>query len=168
MFTKPKSADSTPKTLSMALPNAQKLSNGKGMMQAAPTIISSDMTIDGSISSQGEVQVDGHVKGNIIAQKIVIGKTGYIEGELKAKTVTIRGRLIGTIKAEMVEIETGANVSSDILHTSFTIQANAIFTGKVTHSKEPVKFEPAKSLTKEAAAKPGIKSVSTSSAKTVP
>ena len=44
---------------------------------ANPTYISSDITITGDIKSEGEVQIDGSVTGNIFADTLTVGAVSY-------------------------------------------------------------------------------------------
>jgi len=46
----------------------------------APSIISEDMRLTGSLISQGEVQLDGRIDGDINGTHLVIGTSGVVEG----------------------------------------------------------------------------------------
>lgn len=107
--------------------------------RAMASIVGSDMILDGSVKTEGSLQVDGRVKGNIVASDITIGAGGSVEGEVNAEVICVKGRIKGSIRARKVELESGSHVEGDIIHASLQIQPNAVFEGQVKHSKDPLK-----------------------------
>ncbi|HPE48319.1 MAG TPA: polymer-forming cytoskeletal protein [Hyphomonas sp.] len=105
----------------------------------AASIICADMKINGSVTSEGALQIDGTVDGDVTASDITIGASGNITGEVKAEVVKVKGRIKGSIRARKVELETGAHVKGDIVHSSLQIQSNAVFEGQVKHAEDPLK-----------------------------
>ena len=105
----------------------------------AASIICADMKINGSVTSEGALQIDGIVDGDVSATDITIGASGQITGEVKAEVVKVKGRIKGSIRARKVELETGAHVKGDIVHSSLQIQSNAVFEGQVKHADDPLK-----------------------------
>lgn len=137
MFTKTK-GDGTSPTPSNPAQDAIRPAASKPAGRAAASIICSDMKINGSVISEGALQVDGAVEGDVSAQDITIGASGVITGEVKAEVVTVKGTIRGSIRGRKVELETGAKVEGDILHTSLSIQPNAVFEGQVKHATDPL------------------------------
>ncbi len=111
----------------------------KPAARVGASIICSDMEIKGSIKSEGAVQIDGRVEGDISAGDITIGSTGNIVGEIKAETLRIKGTIKGSIRARKVELETGASVIGDIFHAALIIQPDASFEGKVKREDNPLR-----------------------------
>src|SRR5579883_2404998 len=66
--------------------------------------------IQGVLEIDGELVVSGPVKGRIAALKLVIGPTGFVEGDVIAREVIISGRLNGRVFAPNVSIEASAEV----------------------------------------------------------
>ncbi|MCI4644401.1 MAG: polymer-forming cytoskeletal protein [Hyphomonadaceae bacterium] len=118
--------------------------------RVAASLICADMKINGSVYSEGELQVDGHVEGDVTAQDITIGASGTITGEVIAEVIKVKGTIKGSIRGRKVELETGAKVEGDIVHTSLTIQANAVFEGQVKHATDPLKNAGPKAATNSA------------------
>lgn len=143
MFTKSKGTDtgSDKKQTPMPTPaqTAIRPAAAKPTARSGPSIISADMTIIGSVTSDGEMQIDGKIEGDIGAISLTIGQTGSVRGEVRAQTVVVRGRIIGSIRARKVELESGAHVEGDIVHASLAIQSNAVFEGQVKHTADPLK-----------------------------
>ena len=60
---------------------------------AAPSIISADLTIAGTLTSTGDVQIDGRIEGDVHSAGLVIGDKAFIHGDVTAEEVTVRGRV---------------------------------------------------------------------------
>ncbi|WP_158678946.1 bactofilin family protein [Pseudoalteromonas sp. T1lg75] len=96
-----------------------------------PSLIAADVRLNGSLVSQGEVQIDGRIEGDIKADILLIGSQGHVEGSVEAGEVTIRGRVSGSIRANKVAIETSAQVQGDVFHNTLSIAAGAQMEGQI-------------------------------------
>lgn len=142
MFTKTKGDGNTPLMPTPGTTPTQdaiRSASSKPAAKAAASIICADMAINGSVSSEGALQVDGKVDGDVTAKDITIGASGIITGEVKAEIVIVKGTIRGSIRSRKVELETGCKVEGDIVHSSLSIQANAVFEGQVKHAADPLK-----------------------------
>src|SRR5690606_16074632 len=77
---------------------------------SAPSIISSDVVITGILQSDGDIQIDGRVEGNVRSTGLVIGEQAIIHGEIQAEHVVVRGRVEGGIRARDVTLAAGSHV----------------------------------------------------------
>lgn len=98
--------------------------------RSVPSILSADFQITGDIVSDGEVQVDGRVKGDIRCNVLVVGASGIITGEITAQTVRVFGTVTGQIRAAAVELAKTAHVVGDIAHESLSVEAGAFVEGR--------------------------------------
>jgi cytoskeletal protein CcmA (bactofilin family) len=105
---------------------------------SGPSIISADMVINGSISSTGDIQVDGRVEGDVRGIGLVIGDKAEITGEVLAEDVTVRGKVSGRIRARKVLLAATCHVEGDILHEAFAVESGAFFEGNCRHSDNPL------------------------------
>lgn len=96
-----------------------------------PSIISEDVRLTGTLTSQGEVQLDGRIDGDIKAEHLVIGSTGIVEGIVEAKSVVVKGKIIGSLNASEVKIQSSAHVHGDVFHDTLSIDAGAIIEGSL-------------------------------------
>jgi cytoskeletal protein CcmA (bactofilin family) len=96
---------------------------------APPSIISRDLNIVGDLLSDGEIQIDGTVNGDIRTRVLVVGETAKIKGEIVADTVRILGSVDGQIKAKVVKLAVSAHVVGDILHEDLAIETGAFLEG---------------------------------------
>ena len=84
--------------------------------------IGGDLTIVGNVTSKGEINLDGHVRGDIHCVALVLGENSSVEGNVAADDVVIRGRLIGSVKALRVTLQSNSHVQGDLIHQSLAIE----------------------------------------------
>ena len=118
--------------------DAVRSASSKPASRVGASIICSDMLIIGSIRSEGALQIDGKIEGDVTAGDVTIGSTGEITGEIKAETLRVKGHVNGSIRARKVELETGATVKGDIIHAALIIQPDASFEGQVKREDNPL------------------------------
>lgn len=111
--------------------------------RSGPSIISADVKMTGKIVSQGELDINGQIEGDVRAAALTVGETGAVKGEVVAESVVVRGTVEGRIRARKVQLCTGAKVRGDIFHASLAIEPNAIFEGAVKHAQDPMAEQPA-------------------------
>ncbi len=102
----------------------------------APSIIGADITIVGDLSSEGEVQVDGFIDGDIRTKNVLISESAIVKGEIVGDTVRVYGRFTGQIKARAVTLAKGAHVVADILHEKLSIEKGAFLEGHCKRMSE--------------------------------
>ncbi|HEX4027342.1 MAG TPA: polymer-forming cytoskeletal protein [Rhizomicrobium sp.] len=131
-----KSKDTAPAPLPVAAALQAQAKRARGL--SAPSIISADMVINGTISSTGDIQVDGRVDGDVRSVGLVIGDKAEIHGEILAEDVTVRGKVSGRIRARKVLLAATSHVEGDILHEAFAVESGAFFEGNCRHSDNPL------------------------------
>jgi cytoskeletal protein CcmA (bactofilin family) len=97
--------------------------------------IGGDLTIVGNVTSKGEINLDGHVEGDIHCVALVLGENSSLEGNVAADDVVIRGRLTGSVKALRVTLQSNSHVEGDLTHQSLAIEQGAFFDDKSLPSK---------------------------------
>lgn len=95
------------------------------------TIITSCMEVTGNLHGSDTVHIDGKVVGDIIVSNtLVIGKSGIVQGEVKAKNAIINGKFEGSIICETLEVmETGEiskQIQADTMIIDGTVTGNVI------------------------------------------
>lgn len=94
------------------------------------SLIADDITIEGNLRGDGELQVDGVIRGDVSVTRLTIGESGQIEGSIHADLVETRGRVIGSITAKQVRLYASGHVDGDITHEQLTMEAGAFFEGR--------------------------------------
>lgn len=109
--------------------------------KAAPkpaSLISENLVIEGGVTGEGEVQIDGVVRGDVRVGKLTVGETGHIEGNVYAEAVEARGRIIGGITAKQVRLYGTAYIDGDITHEQLAMETGAFFQGRSLKFQRPV------------------------------
>jgi len=129
----------------------------------ALNIINNGTQITGDVNSEGDMRVDGIIKGYLTSKaRLVLGPTAVIDGDIKAANIEISGEVNGNIYAsELLTVKSTAKINGDIISNKLIIEAGATFNGSckmnklkeasITGSNNGAKPEP-KSAVKEAAA----------------
>ena len=105
---------------------------------SAPSIISADLIVNGTLTSTGDIQIDGRVEGDVHSADLVIGEKAEVDGELWAEELTVRGKVRGRIRARKVTLAATSRVEGDILHEAFAVESGAFFEGNCRHSDNPL------------------------------
>jgi len=100
---------------------------------SAPSIIGSDVTIKGDITTLGEIQLDGAVEGDVRSASLTIGEHGSVQGIVTAEEVIIKGSVNGQIKGRNIRLEKSAKVKGDLFHETLSVEAGAFIEGSLTH-----------------------------------
>src|SRR3974390_247548 len=122
----------------MPAPPAGAPPGKRAMRTNVPSIISSDLVVNGTLTSTGDIQIDGRVEGDVRSSGLVIGEKALIHGEILADDVTIRGKVQGGIRARKVLLCSTSHVEGNILHEAFSVEAGAFFEGNCRHSENPL------------------------------
>ena len=97
-----------------------------------PSILGSDLIITGDIKTDGDIQIDGRLDGNIKAGNVTIGESGAVNGKISANAVHVRGKVTGKVDATTVDLAETANVQADLVQDQLMISNGAFFDGKCT------------------------------------
>ncbi|KGJ04106.1 protein CcmA, bactofilin family [Paracoccus halophilus] len=104
----------------------------------APSVLSSDLTVTGNIRTEGDIQVEGNVEGDIRAHQLVVGDSATIRGEIVAEEIVVNGRVIGRVRGLKVRLSATARVEGDIIHKTIAIESGAHFEGSVQRQEDPL------------------------------
>jgi len=100
-------------------------------VSGTPSIISADLRITGNLHSNGDIQIDGRIDGNVDSKSVTIGEGAEVNGKISCERVRVCGRVSGEIKAEWVVLARSAKVSADVVHKSLEIESGASLEGRV-------------------------------------
>jgi cytoskeletal protein CcmA (bactofilin family) len=94
-------------------------------------IIGAGTFIEGDIISNGDMRIDGSLKGSInVKGKLVVGPSGTVEGEIVCQNADISGIIKGKIGvAELLSLKAAAKLTGDIITNKIAIEPGASFTG---------------------------------------
>jgi cytoskeletal protein CcmA (bactofilin family) len=101
------------------------------------SLLAADLTIDGDVASEGELHVEGVIRGDVKAPRLSIGESGQIEGNIHADVVEARGKVTGSITAKQVRLLSTSHVEGDITHEQLTMETGAHFQGRSLKFQRP-------------------------------
>ena len=103
----------------------------KNSSSAGTCTLSSDVEIEGSITFQKELLIDGKSQGQINSDGVLtIGENADVRGEIKTKSVTVHGKVHGNITAERCELKSNCTLQGDLKATRLIIEEGAAFIGR--------------------------------------
>ena len=112
-------------------PTAWNANAGIGIAEEGETSVIGDAAvIVGDLTSEGEIEVQGTVEGNIRSRKVIVGEGGQVHGEIVAEAVDIRGAVEGPVVAASVTVARTARVIGHITHRELTIEPGAYLEGR--------------------------------------
>jgi cytoskeletal protein CcmA (bactofilin family) len=108
----------------------------------ACSLIAENVTLRGDVATDGDVHLDGALKGDLRVRELTIGEGGAVEGAIEAESVEIRGKVVGTVTAKSVRLFSTARVEGDITHAQLAIEPGAHFAGRSLKFETPATAEP--------------------------
>ena len=87
-------------------------SSSERQISSSATLISAGTVLKGDIISETDLRIDGTIKGNIrCSSKIIIGSTGFVEGNIEGAQADITGKVQGNITVkEILQLRGESNV----------------------------------------------------------
>jgi cytoskeletal protein CcmA (bactofilin family) len=100
---------------------------------AEPSYIARDTTLEGNLICDGEIHIDGAVRGSVRAHTCLVEEHGEVHGEISADNIFIRGRVIGPVNGINVHIHAGAHVEGNVMNETLSIENGAYVYGSIRH-----------------------------------
>jgi cytoskeletal protein CcmA (bactofilin family) len=107
------------------------------------SLLEASVTLTGDLWSEGDLEIDGHLCGNINCQQLIVGKNAAVTGVIVAQEAVIRGRITGIIRAMRVLLQETARVESEIFYQSLSVDEGARFEGVARPRPNPLAEEAA-------------------------
>jgi cytoskeletal protein CcmA (bactofilin family) len=85
--------------------------------------------VEGTVKSESDIRIDGIIKGSLNCNaKVIIGPSGFIEGEVKCANAVIEGKFEGSLQVtELLNVRENAKVSGDVRTNKLIVQSGAVF-----------------------------------------
>lgn len=97
----------------------------------AANIIQNGTVLSGDIQSSGNIRIDGKLEGTLTTkEKLVVGKTGELIGEVRCKNASIEGTIEGKVDVEeLLFLKSTAVILGDIVTKKIVVEEGAKFNG---------------------------------------
>ena len=127
------------------------------------TLISRGTKVVGDVHFVGELQVEGQVIGNVIAEgssdaRLVIHEKGVVEGEVRVPTALINGDVTGDVRStKHLELAGNAVIQGTVYYSTIEMVKGSQVNGNLVHfddSADNAKKVESIPLAKNTAAKP--------------
>lgn len=119
----------------------KKNPSSTGKRDSIPSVITRDIHILGNIVSDGVIDIDGTVDGNIRCVTLTVRQHANIKGEVTAENVLVYGKINGLIKAKHVHLYSSCHIEGIVMHESLTIEDGAFVDGKCKRTDKPLASE---------------------------
>ena len=100
----------------------------------ALNVLGEGTTIEGNLTSTGDLRIDGIVNGNVETKgKCVLGLSGKIVGNIHAKSCDISGKVDGNVKvADLLLVKSSGKINGDINTAKIVVENGGEFNGSCT------------------------------------
>jgi cytoskeletal protein CcmA (bactofilin family) len=109
---------------------------------AEPSFLGRNCTFEGHIICDGELHIDGTVRGTVQAEICVVDQAGVVNGSVSGNILHIRGRVLGPLQGSNVYIHDGAHVEGDVFNDTISIENGAYVYGSIRHNTAPTTSAP--------------------------
>jgi cytoskeletal protein CcmA (bactofilin family) len=99
-----------------------------------PNVIGKGTVIDGNIIAEGDLVVEGVVRGDVTTKtSLIVGPSCTIEGNLLAQHAEVAGRVKGTVQAlGLLVIKSSSIIDGDVLTKNLNVESGSTFNGRFT------------------------------------
>ena len=85
--------------------------------------------IEGSVTAENDIRIDGIIKGSLTCSaKVIIGPAGLVDGEVKCQNAVIEGKFYGILKVtDLLSVKETAEIVGDVTTAKLSVTPGAIF-----------------------------------------
>jgi len=100
---------------------------------SSTSLIGAGTTIKGDVISNGDIRIDGTLKGNILGSaKVLIGSEGVIEGDIEGAQADIQGKVTGKIIIkDLLNLRGKAVIKGNVSAGKLQVEPTVTFKGQV-------------------------------------
>lgn len=105
------------------------------------SLIGAGTVVNGDISFNGGLRIDGQVRGNVTAANgdpctLVVSEQARIDGEVRVSHVVINGTVNGPVNADdYLELQAKARVAGDVAYRQIEMHVGAVIQGRLNHAE---------------------------------
>lgn len=128
LFSTPKDAERSESSVPSYVPSAPAAS------RPAATVIAKGVKVDGDFGSDGDVVIDGEVKGNLSATgQLTVGSEAVIRADVKAGSAIVSGTIEGNLTADKrIDLKATARIKGDLVSEMLSVESGARIDGKLS------------------------------------
>ena len=101
------------------------------------SIITQGIDFTGEVNTEGDIHLDGNMKGIIKANEVVIGNNGSFEGEIISNILIVSGKIKGKFNIKNLHIRKDGTLSGKAKYLNVTIESGGKVLGELGLGKIP-------------------------------
>ena len=101
------------------------------------SIITQGIDFTGEVNTEGDIHIDGSMKGTIKANEVVIGHNGNFEGEIISNDLIVNGKIKGKFNIQNLSIRKDGTLSGKAKYLNVTIESGGKVLGELGLGKAP-------------------------------
>lgn len=100
------------------------------------SIISKDLFLKGDLTTDGLLEIEGKIEGNIKGNEITIRESGFVNGNIISNISNIKGNFQGTIKSQRINVSGKANIKGTLEYVSLCVEDGSSIDGDLKRVSE--------------------------------
>jgi|CXWL01.1.fsa_nt_gi cytoskeletal protein CcmA (bactofilin family) len=112
-------------------------SKPKGGSHAILSVIAQDTHMLGTLISDGSIDFDGTIDGNIRCHTLTVRKNAHVKGDVTTDILNVYGKIEGLVRAKHVHLYKDCHVEGIIMHEGLIIEDGAFMDGKCKRIDKP-------------------------------
>jgi cytoskeletal protein CcmA (bactofilin family) len=114
---------------------------GRKTKNTIDSLIGITTKIEGDIHFKGGLRIDGHVRGNVIADEdpesmLVVSELARVEGEIRVAYLVVNGEITGPVHSSvLLELQPKARIIGDVSYKALEMHGGAVVSGKLSHDQ---------------------------------
>ena len=105
-------------------------------LEGSVSVISDEITITGTVTSSGNLIINGNVDGEINCESLEIGPSGVVTGTVKAGQCFLAGKLEGKLSARTVNIASTGDLNGRLSYGKLEVETGANIALKLRKTKQ--------------------------------
>ncbi|MDA9655172.1 polymer-forming cytoskeletal protein [Pelagibacteraceae bacterium] len=100
------------------------------------TIIGEGIDFSGEVNTEGNIHVDGIMRGAIKAQEVVVGPKGEFDGEVTADVLIVNGNIKGKFNIKNLQVRKNGVLHGKIKYEIIIVESGGKILGELGISKQ--------------------------------
>ena len=100
------------------------------------TIIGEGIDFSGEVNTEGNIHVDGIMRGTIKAQEVVVGPKGDFDGEITADILIVNGNIKGKFNIKNLQVRKNGVLQGKIKYEVIIVEAGGKILGELGINKQ--------------------------------
>lgn len=102
------------------------------------SVLSEGFEVEGTLSAQGGLNVEGRIKGTLQGSQVQIGAAGSLDGIITCAQLTVKGRVEGTVTCEDLQVGATGSVKGTIRYRTLTVTPGGRVEGELISTTDTV------------------------------